>query len=74
MKFAVFSFLALVTVAAAAPSLDPPKLRLDGSARPIRYAVELTIVPDRDTFRGSVDISIEVRAPAEVIWLNAIGL
>ena len=74
MKFAVFSFFALVTVASAAPSLDPPKLRLDGSVRPTRYAVDLTIVPDRDTFHGSVDISIDVHTPAEVIWLNAIGL
>ena len=56
------------------PSLDPPKLRLDGSARPLRYAVDLTIVPDRDTFRGSVDIDLDVRTASDVIWLNAIGL
>ncbi|HTC88148.1 MAG TPA: M1 family aminopeptidase [Bryobacteraceae bacterium] len=74
MKFAVFAFFALVTVATAAPSLDPPKLRLDGSVRPTRYTADLTIVPDRDTFHGSVDISIDVRTPAEAIWLNAIGL
>ena len=58
----------------AGPSLDPPKLRLDGSARPLRYAVDLTIVPDRDTFRGSVDIDLDVRTASDVIWLNAIGL
>jgi cytosol alanyl aminopeptidase len=58
----------------SAPSMDPPKLRLDGSAQPTRYAVDLTIVPDRDTFHGSVDISIDVRTPTEVVWLNAIGL
>jgi cytosol alanyl aminopeptidase len=58
----------------AAPSLDPPKLRLDGSVRPLRYAVDLTIVPDRDTFHGSVDIDVDVRTPSTIIWLNAIGL
>ena len=75
MKFAeILSFVLVATAASAAPSLDPPKLRLDGSAHPSRYAVDLTIVPDRDTFRGSVDISVDVRTPAEVIWLNSIGL
>jgi hypothetical protein len=48
------SFLFLIVSAAfAAPSLDPPKLRLDGSATLRNYAVDLTIVPDRDTFRGA---------------------
>ena len=36
--------------------------------------MDLTIVPDRDTFHGSVDISLDIRTSAEVIWLNAIGL
>jgi cytosol alanyl aminopeptidase len=58
----------------AAPSLEPPKLRLDGSVRPLRYAVDLTIVPDHDTFRGSVDIDVDVRTPSTIVWLNAIGL
>jgi cytosol alanyl aminopeptidase len=58
----------------AAPSLEPPKLRLDGSVQPLRYAVDLTIVPDRDTFHGSVDIDVDVRTPSKIIWLNAIGL
>src|SRR6202522_327621 len=58
----------------SAPTLDPPKLRLDGSAQPLRYAVDLTIVPDRDAFHGSVDISLDIRTPAEVVWLNSVGL
>jgi alanyl aminopeptidase len=58
----------------ASPSLEPPKLRLDGSAQPLRYAVDLTIVPDRDTFHGSVDIEVDVRTPSPIIWLNGIGL
>jgi alanyl aminopeptidase len=55
----------------AAPSLDPPKLRLPDNVQPARYAVDLTIVPDRDTFRGEVDINIDIRTAAPVIWLNA---
>jgi alanyl aminopeptidase len=59
---------------AAAPSLEPPKLRLDGSVRPLRYAVDLTIVPDRDTFHGSVDIDVDVQTSSKIVWLNAVGL
>jgi alanyl aminopeptidase len=75
MKFAGFFIPLLVIPAAlASPSLEPPKLRLDGSAQPTHYAVDLTIVPDRDTFQGSVDIGVDVRTPADVIWLNAVNL
>lgn len=72
-----FGILSLVVAAAgafAAPSLQPPKLRLDLSVEPSSYSADLTIVPDRDSFRGSVDIHLDVREPSEVIWLNAIGL
>jgi alanyl aminopeptidase len=58
----------------AAPSLEPPKLRLDGSVVPLAYAVDLSIVPDRDTFHGSVDIDVDIRTPSQTIWLNAVGL
>ncbi len=74
MKFAAILSLVVAGSACAAPSLDPPKLRLDGSAQPLSYAAELTIVPDRDTFRGTVDISLDVLTPADIIWLNAVGL
>ena len=63
-----------MTALSAAPSLEPPKLRLDGSAQPSSYAVDLSIVPDRDTFRGSLDISLDLRTPSDVLWLNAVGL
>jgi cytosol alanyl aminopeptidase len=80
MKFAGCSVLVPIAfvlganAAFAAPSLEPPRLRLDGSAQPSSYAVDLSIVPDRDTFRGSVDITVDIRTPAEVIWLNSTGL
>ncbi|HEV2687540.1 MAG TPA: M1 family metallopeptidase [Bryobacteraceae bacterium] len=60
--------------ALAAPTLDPPKLRLPDTVRPTRYAVDLTIIPDRDTFHGAVDISLNIRAATSVIWLNATAL
>ncbi len=75
MKISILSvFLVSVYPILAAPSIEPPKLRLDGSVQPVRYAVDLTIVPDRDTFQGSVDIDVDVRTPSPIIWLNAIGL
>jgi alanyl aminopeptidase len=75
MKFRVLSPLFLMVPAVfAAPSLVPPRLRLDGSAQPLHYSADLTIVPDRDTFHGSIDITVDVRTPAEVIWLNSINL
>ncbi len=73
-SLAIAIFCASSFPAFSAPTLDPPKLRLDRSAQPSRYAVDLTIVPDRDTFHGSVDISVDIRTPADVLWLNAIGL
>jgi cytosol alanyl aminopeptidase len=70
----VFASVCLCLPAFSTPSLEPPKLRLDGTVQPSSYAVDLTLVPDRDTFRGSVDIHLDVRTPADVIWLNAVGL
>jgi alanyl aminopeptidase len=54
--------------------MDPPRLRLSGSVQPSHYAVDLTVVPDRDTFQGAVDIDIDIRTAAPVIWLNASDL
>ena len=46
---------------AAATSPTPPTLRLGDSARPTRYAAELTVVPDQEQFQGSIDIELTVR-------------
>ncbi len=70
----IFAIFCLSFPLLSAPSLEPPKLRLDGSAAPLRYAIDLTIVPDRDTFQATADISLEVHGPSEILWLNAIGL
>ncbi len=71
--FALLVTCSLAT-ALAAPNTDPPKLRVPDNVQPIRYAVELTVIPDRDTFRGAVDIHIDVRTATPVIWLNASDL
>src|SRR5215831_17843218 len=67
-------FVCSVSCAWAAPVSEPPKLRLDGNVQPSRYAADLTIIPDRDTFRGAVDIDVDVRAASPVIWLNSTAL
>ncbi len=57
--------------AIAAP--NPPKLRLGEveDAAPTRYRVELTLDPAKDSFSGSVRISLAIRKPFTVLWLNA---
>jgi aminopeptidase N len=61
--------------AAGSPnSPAPPELRLSGDVRPIRVALDLTIVPDRPTFQGRVSIAAHVVRPVPVLWLNATEL
>jgi alanyl aminopeptidase len=49
----------------------PPKLRLGDDVRPVRYRLELTVLPQQDTFTGRIEIDLEVHKPTDVIWLNA---
>jgi len=60
--------------AEAVAASQPPKLRLDRSARPTRYALDLTIVPSEDEFSGSIEIQLELSKPNDLIWLNATEL
>ncbi len=75
-RFCQAAFLIFLTVSLtfAAPNLEPPKLRLPDTVQPIRYALDLTIIPDRDTFQGAVDIAIDIRSAMPIIWLNASDL
>jgi len=41
---------------------------------PSRYAVDLTVVPNHDTFQGVVDIDVEIPALSGTVWLNATAL
>ena len=52
----------------------PPALRLPATARPVRYAATLTLVPTADTFEGAVDIDLTLAEPTSLLWLNATAL
>lgn len=58
------------------PPLLPksPSLRLPAAVRPTHYALDLTLVPSRDTFRGTVAIDLELAEPTSVVWLNSVDL
>src|ERR1039458_9987515 len=67
MSKSCFTVLLLAICAAAAP----PKLRLGGDVRPVRYRLDLTVIPQQDTFTGKIEIDLEVSKPTDVVWLNA---
>ncbi|MCB1007828.1 MAG: M1 family metallopeptidase [Acidobacteria bacterium] len=58
-------------VGAEAPAPTPPELRLPAVARPLAVAADLTLIPDRETFDGRVEMRIELAQPADFLWLNA---
>lgn len=50
---------------------QPPEFRLPTFAVPVRNRVSLNIVPDQNTFTGSIDIDLHFKEPSSVLWLNA---
>ncbi len=53
-------------------SSAPPKLRLPADvAGPVRYRIELTVIPAQDTFSGAIDIELRFAKATSVLWLNA---
>jgi aminopeptidase N len=70
MRILVSALLLFSSLAAA----TPPSFRLPTTIRPTRYALELTLDPAKDNFSGAVTIELDVRAPSDIIWLNASGL
>ncbi len=56
------------------PVPAPPDLRLPGDVKPARIALDLTIVPSKDTFAGVMTADAFVVQPTSVVWLNANGL
>jgi cytosol alanyl aminopeptidase len=52
----------------------PPTLRLPDGARPLRYAITLTIVPGRETVPAEIAIDVELAREHAVLWLNAEAL
>jgi cytosol alanyl aminopeptidase len=72
--------LALASVMVAVPAVRaqtteapvPPKFRLPADVvAPLRYAVDLTVIPDGATFTGAVDIQLNFKKSATALWLNA---
>lgn len=64
--------LLLLTIAGAlfaAP--QPPSFRLPSDAVPVRYQLDLTLDPAKDTFSGVVTLDLKVRQATTVVWLNA---
>jgi alanyl aminopeptidase len=39
--------------------------------RPVRYRLNLTIISQKDTFTGKIEIDLDIRKPLDTIWLNA---
>ena len=37
---------------------------------PVRYRLDLTVVPDQDTFIGAVEIDLQLAKSTSVLWLN----
>jgi alanyl aminopeptidase len=69
------ALLLALAPAANAQNPAPPSLRLDPAlAVPIRTALEVTVIPDDDTFEGKAAIDLDVKKPTSVIWLNAAEL
>ena len=64
----------VLSSAMAALGSTPPTFRLPDSAKPLAYALKLTIVPERETFEGIVTIDTQVTRPTDELWLQALGL
>jgi alanyl aminopeptidase len=62
--------LLLCVIACAADS--PPKTRLAEveDIQPSSYRADLTLDPGKDIYSGSISIQMQVKKPAETIWLN----
>ena len=67
MKCVAMCWLCLCCAWAA----EPPKLRLGGEVRPVKYAADLRLLTDSPGFTGSIDIDIQLQKPESTIWLNA---
>ena len=59
---------------APAPPLTPPALRLPKVARPDRYDLDLTLVPNKETFSGVIGIDLKLVETTSVLWLNGTDL
>jgi alanyl aminopeptidase len=49
----------------------PPALRLPDTIAPVSYKVALNLDPAKETFSGKIEIKVDVKEPAQIVWLNA---
>jgi alanyl aminopeptidase len=64
----------IASASAKAGKPQPPRLRLDDAARPVRYAARLAVQPTETTFRGSIDIDLVLARATDTLWLNGTHL
>src|SRR5580658_2235336 len=76
MEMKHFLLVGFLTVTALAQTSQPqpPKFRLPENAAPIRYHIDLTVIPGSDTFRGTATIDVNVKQPTPVLWVSASDL
>jgi alanyl aminopeptidase len=70
----VASFVAMFGIAPACADepFPAPKLRLPADVvAPVRYRLDLTVIPDQDTFTGIVEIDVRFAKSTSLFWLNA---
>ena len=52
----------------------PPKTQLPGAVTPLAYQLDLTVMPERETFSGRVRIDIRFDAATDGFWMHGRGL
>ena len=64
--------LPLIAILSSLASAQP-RLRLSEveDIAPTNYRADLTLDPDKDGFSGAIAIRLDIRKPAQTIWLNA---
>src|ERR1700723_779287 len=70
MRLGFFAIIFAVATFAA----DPPTLRLPEGVRPLRYAADLTLLPDSPTFKAKIDIDVTFAAATSLFYLNSKGI
>ena len=71
-RFGGLSFLAVASFVFTCSAAQPPKLRLSEveDIQPISYRADLTLDPEKDDFRGSIAIKLDVKKPTDIVWLD----
>jgi cytosol alanyl aminopeptidase len=64
------SITILPFIVSAQKAASPPNFRLPGNVIPERYRLELTLIPDQNTFTGVVEIDLNFLQASQEIWLN----